>query len=78
MSRIDCGEFAEFGDVGAIVVAMKMMLRNNAESYSFSGAENFRWENAARRYLDMINRVGSNPSGPVAPRRYNVRRGTRQ
>lgn len=56
MRTIDCGEFAEFGDMTAIEKSLTTLLRQE-KTYSFSGADEYRWSRAADRYVDFIDRV---------------------
>ncbi len=56
MKTIDCGETADIGDPAAIESALLKMIRNE-RTYTFSGAEAYSWNYAARRYADLIERV---------------------
>jgi glycosyltransferase involved in cell wall biosynthesis len=59
MRAIDCGEFAEFGDTASIVRALRSLICNE-RSYTFAGAEQFRWERIAERYIQTISRIHHN------------------
>lgn len=54
MSKIDCGNFASIGNNNEIEINLKEML-TKYKKYSFAGAENFTWKNAAKKYVNLIN-----------------------
>lgn len=56
MQSVDCGELAEFGNEHQIRQKLESLLRRERD-YTFEGAERFRWENAARRYMSVIDDV---------------------
>jgi glycosyltransferase involved in cell wall biosynthesis len=56
MESVDCGELAEFGNAHQIRQKLGMLLRGERR-YTFDGAERFRWENAARKYISVIDDV---------------------
>lgn len=58
MESIDCGEFAEFGNMVAIETALSVLLRKE-KHYSFSGADQYTWTEAGRRYHKFIERLSA-------------------
>lgn len=61
MRTVDCGEFAEFGNGKDIRRALTTMLQKT-KTYSFTGADRFSWESAARKYVSVIDHVASSPT----------------
>jgi glycosyltransferase involved in cell wall biosynthesis len=56
MSEVDCGECAGFSDRGEIRRALSTLIASR-NSYSFEGADQFHWSNAARKYFRLIQDV---------------------
>jgi glycosyltransferase involved in cell wall biosynthesis len=59
MHLVDCGEFAEFGNTASILRALRTLIHGE-KSYTFAGAEQFRWEKAAERYVQTISKINQN------------------
>jgi glycosyltransferase involved in cell wall biosynthesis len=56
MDEIDCGRCALITSKESILSNLRKMLTEKKE-YSFSGAEKYTWENAGRKYLEVINEI---------------------
>jgi hypothetical protein len=60
MQSVDCGEFAEFGDDAAVLSSLRSLIRKQ-KAYSFAGAEQFQWKNAAEKYCTLIDKLAATP-----------------
>lgn len=54
MRQVDCGEFAELGNRKDIGRALSTLIRKDM-TYTYAGSERFRWENAAKQYIAVID-----------------------
>ena len=58
MNEIDCGRLALINNEESIVETLREMLQNQKE-YSFTGAENYTWNEIGIKYLKVIDRVAA-------------------
>jgi glycosyltransferase involved in cell wall biosynthesis len=56
MNKIDCGRWASINSEESILENLEKMLLEKKE-YSFSGAEDYTWEQAGQKYLEAIDEV---------------------
>ena len=56
MSKIDCGRLALIDNKDSILTNLRAMLMENP-NYSFSGAEQYTWDNIGYRYKEVIDRI---------------------
>ena len=57
MKEVDCGRYAFINSKESILQNLRAMLSESKE-YTFSGGEQYTWDELGRKYIEIINKVG--------------------